>query len=105
MSHLFPIEPACFWLVVAFLLVFGGRLRPCCIFVPDFFRCSIRNNVAGLLSTFGSGGSGGGGGMPMVAAAVVLATWQQSKQRQRQQHDNNTTTNMTTNKTANMEGG
>jgi hypothetical protein len=52
MSHLFPIEPACFWLVVAFLFVFGGRLRPFCIFVPDFFRRSIRDNVAGLLSAF-----------------------------------------------------
>jgi hypothetical protein len=28
MSHLFPVKPACFWLVVAFLFVFGGRLRP-----------------------------------------------------------------------------
>jgi hypothetical protein len=52
MSHLFPIKPACFWLVVAFLFVFGSRLRPWCIFVPDFFRCSIGNNVAGLLLVF-----------------------------------------------------
>jgi hypothetical protein len=36
MSHLFPIKPACFWLVVAFLFVFGGHLRPWCIFVPGF---------------------------------------------------------------------
>ncbi len=36
MSHLLPVKPACFWLVVAFLFVFGGRLRPCNIFVPDF---------------------------------------------------------------------
>ena len=41
MSHLFPVKSVCFWLVVAFLFVFGGRLRPCCIFVPDFFRRSI----------------------------------------------------------------
>jgi hypothetical protein len=52
MSHLFPVKPACFWLVVAFLFVFGGCLRPCCIFVPDFFRCLICDNVAGLLSEF-----------------------------------------------------
>jgi hypothetical protein len=37
MSHLFPIKPTCFWLVIAFLFVFGSRLRPWCIFVPDFF--------------------------------------------------------------------
>jgi hypothetical protein len=112
MSHLFPIKPACFWLV-AFLFVFGGRLKPCCIFVPDFFRCSICNNVAGLLSAFmqqaststPADGGGSGGGVPTVAAVAVLATRQQSKQRQQQQHDNNTTTNMTTKKTANTEGG
>jgi hypothetical protein len=49
MSHLFPIKPACFWLVVAFLFVFGGRLRPWCIFFPDFFCCSIWDDMAGLL--------------------------------------------------------
>jgi hypothetical protein len=37
MSHLFPVKPACFWLIVVFLFVFGGCLRPWCIFVPDFF--------------------------------------------------------------------
>jgi hypothetical protein len=42
----------CFWLVVVVLFVFGGRLRPWCNFVPDFFRRSIRDNVAGLLSAF-----------------------------------------------------
>jgi hypothetical protein len=52
MFDLFPIKPMCFWLVVAILFEFGGRLRPCCIFVPDFFRRSIRDNVAGLLSAF-----------------------------------------------------
>jgi hypothetical protein len=36
MSHLLPVKLACFWLVAAFLFVFGGRLRPWCIFVPDF---------------------------------------------------------------------
>jgi hypothetical protein len=49
-------------------------------------------------------GGGGGGGVLIVVVVAVLASWQQSKQRQRQQHENNTTTNMTTNKTANMEG-
>ncbi len=42
MSHLFLIKPACFWLVVVFLFVFGGHLRPWCIFVSDFFRHSIQ---------------------------------------------------------------
>jgi hypothetical protein len=113
MSHLFSIKPACFWLVVVFLFVFGGRLRPRYIFVPDFFCCSIRDNVVGLLLTFvlqvstsmSANGGGGSGGMPMMVAAAVLAMRQQSKRRQRQQQDNNTTTNTTTNKTANTEGG
>jgi hypothetical protein len=52
MSHLFPVEPACFWLVVAFLFVFGGRLRPCCIFVPDFFPSLDSRQRGGLLSAF-----------------------------------------------------
>jgi hypothetical protein len=52
MSHLFPVKPTCFWLVDAFLFVFGSRLRPRCIFVPDFFHRSIRNNLAGLLLAF-----------------------------------------------------
>ncbi len=36
MSHLFPVKLVCLWLVVAFLFVFGGRLRPQCIFVSFF---------------------------------------------------------------------
>jgi hypothetical protein len=52
MSHLFPIKPLCFWLVVAFLFVFGGRLRPWCIFVPDCFCRSICDNLARLLLAF-----------------------------------------------------
>jgi hypothetical protein len=106
MSHLFSVKPACFWLVVAFLVVLGGRLRPRCTFVPDFSipQFDGPNNEITSTSMLTNGG-GGAGGMPMVAAAAaLLATWQQSKQRQQQQHDNNTTTNRTTTKTANMEG-
>jgi hypothetical protein len=93
MSHLLPIEPACFWLVVAFLFVFGGRLRPWFIFVPDFSIAQFDgpNNEITSTATPTDGG-GGGGGVPTVAAAVVFATRQQSKQRQQQQHNNNTTT-------------
>jgi hypothetical protein len=105
MSHLFPIEPACFWLVVALLFVFGGCLRPWCIFFLIFSVAQFDgpNNEITSTSTPTNGG-GGSGGMTTVAAAAVLATRQQIKQRQQQQHNNNTTTNTTTNKTANMEG-
>ncbi len=75
MSHLFPIEPTCFWLVVAFLFVFGGRLRPWCIFVPDFLVAQFDGPNSEIMSTSTpTDGGGGGGGVPTVAAAAVLAT-------------------------------
>ncbi len=110
MSHLFPIKPMCFWLVVTFLFVFGGHLRPWCIFIPDVFHCSIwwpkqQDNLPPHRDCPVRRLCQPPRWPTAVAVAAVLATPQQSKQRQQQQHDINTTTNMTTNKTANMEGG
>jgi hypothetical protein len=87
MSHLFPVKPACFWLVVAFLFVFDGRLWLSYIFVPDFSVAQFNGPNNEIMSTStptdgGDGGGGSGSGVPTVVAAMVLATRQQTKQRQ-----------------------
>jgi hypothetical protein len=70
-------------LIVAFLFVFGGRLRPWCIFFLIFSVAPFDGPNNEITSTsMPTDGGGGGGGMPTVAAAAVLATRQQSKQRQ-----------------------
>jgi hypothetical protein len=77
MSHLFPVEPACFCLVVAFLFVFGSCLMPCCIFVPDFSIAQIATTWWGCCWHLCSRRQPPC--QPTAVAAAVLAMWQQSK--------------------------